>query len=279
MSAASEITRRAKSNLAFALNILPRERRDDMVVFYAFCRTMDDIADDPGILADERHKLLDDWENGITHGFPTPDEFQREVISLRDRRALPNDLLVAVIDGCRMDLEPRRFATWEDLSAYIWKVACAVGLVSARIFGCTQPASEPYAVALGHALQLTNILRDVAEDLANDGRIYLPLEDLQAAGCTEDDLRNRKGGPHFQALMNREADRAEAYFREASAILPRADRKALLPAIVMGEIYQHLLRRMRAEGFRVFDKRYRVSKPRKLAILLKHLIAGRRRVE
>ncbi len=279
MSAASEITRRAKSNLAFALNILPRERRESMVVFYAFCRTMDDIADDPGIPVDERHKLLDAWENGITHGFPAPDEFQREVISLRDRRSIPNELLVAVIHGCRMDLEPRRFATWEDLSAYIWKVACAVGLVSARIFGCTNPASEPYAVALGHALQLTNILRDVAEDLSNGGRIYLPLEDLEAAGCTEDDLQNHKGGPHFQALMNRLADRAEAYFHEASAILPAADRRALLPAIVMGEIYQHLLRRMRAGGFQVFDKRYRVSKPRKLAILLKHLIAGPRRVE
>ena len=273
MSVASEITRRAKSNLAIALKIMPPERRHDMVVFYAFCRTVDDIADDPGTSRDERRRLLDGWENGILHGFEAPDEFQREFISMRARRAIPNELLVAIIDGCRMDLEPRRFATREELAGYIWKVACAVGIVSARIFGCKDPESDRYAVALGNALQLTNILRDVGEDLANGGRIYLPLEDLETAGCTEADLTELKGGANFTKLMTRLADRADEYFREAAAILPAGDRKALLPAIVMGEIYQDLLRTMRADGFRVFEKRYRLTRLRKLAILSKHLIA------
>ena len=119
MSSASEITRKAKSNLAFALNILPRERREDMVVFYAFCRTMDDLADDPGVAPEERLRFLNAWEHGITRGFETPDEFQRELISLRDRRQIPNDFLVAIIDGCRMDLQPQRFETWDKLSEYI----------------------------------------------------------------------------------------------------------------------------------------------------------------
>ena len=273
MSSASEITRKAKSNLAFALNILPRERREDMVVFYAFCRTMDDLADDPGVAPEERLRSLNAWEHGITRGFETPDEFQRELISLRDRRQIPNDFLVAIIDGCRMDLQPQRFETWDKLSEYIWKVACAVGLVSIRIFGCTDPGSERYAVALGHALQLTNILRDIDEDLANGGRIYLPLADMARFQYTEQDLIDRVRDARFLALMAYEAERAEAFFHQAAEALPVADRRALVPARIMGEIYHLLLEKMRDDRFHVFGKRYRVSKARKLAILSKHLIA------
>ncbi len=272
MSIASEITRKAKSNLAFALTILPRERREDMVVFYAFCRTMDDLADDPGVATAERVSSLDAWGKGITAGFDAPDEFQREVIALRDRRQIPNELLVAIIDGCRMDLQPQRFETWHDLSGYIWKVACAVGLVSIRIFGCTDPGSERYAVALGHALQLTNILRDIGEDLTN-GRIYLPLEDLARFQYSERELVGGVRDERFLALMAFEAARAEGYFQQAEAALPTVDRGALVPARIMEEIYHLLLRNMRADQFRVFEKRYRISKARKLAILSKHLIA------
>lgn len=273
MSAASEITRKAKSNLAFALNILPRERREDMVVFYAFCRTMDDLADDPGLPVDERLRSLDAWEKGLAGGFPAPDEFQQEVSSLRDRREIPNELLVAIIEGCRMDLRPQRFETWDDLSGYIWKVACAVGLVSIRIFGCQHSGSERYAVALGHALQLTNILRDIEEDLANGQRIYLPLEDLARFHYSEQDLVARVRDDRFLALMDYEATRAESYFQEAATVLPEIDRTALVPARIMGEIYHLLLEKIRDDRFHVFEKRYRISKPRKLAILSKHLIA------
>ena len=273
MSVASEITRKAKSNLAFALTILPRARRQDMVVFYAFCRTMDDLADDPGVAVAERVRSLDAWENGLTAGFEAADEFQQEVISLRDRQQIPNELLVAIIDGCRMDLQPQRFQTWDDLSGYIWRVACAVGLVSIRLFGCTDPASERYAVALGHALQLTNILRDIAEDLSNGARIYLPLADLARFHYTEQDLSARVRDERFLALMDFQATRAEDFFREAEAALPAKDRAALVPAQIMREIYHLLLGKMRADRFKVFEKRYRISKARKLAILSKHLIA------
>ena len=273
MSTASEITRKAKSNLAFALRILPRERRKDMVVFYAFCRTMDDYADDPGLPVDQRSALLEGWKQGLTFGFAAPDDFQREVISLRDRHQIPTELFVAIIDGCGMDLQPQRFRTWAELSDYIWKVACAVGLISIRLFGCTDPASERYAVALGQALQLTNILRDVAEDLANGGRIYLPAEDLSRFGYTEQDLIGHVRDDRFLALMAFEADRAEAFYQEAAEVLPAGDRRALVSARVMGDVYHLLLRRMREDQFRVFDQRYRISKPRKLAILSKHLIA------
>ena len=272
MSAASEITRKAKSNLAFALNILPRERREDMVVFYAFCRTMDDLADDPGVPLEERGRSLNAWRQGMIDGFQAPDEFQREVISLRDRRQIPNDLLVAIIDGCRMDLRPQRFDTWEDLSRYTYKVACAVGLASLRVFGATDPASERYAVALGHALQLTNILRDVGEDLANGGRIYLPLADLSGFDYTERDLVGRVHDGRFMAMMANQAERADAFYREAVEFMPKSDARALIPAEIMRSIYQTLLDKMKKDGFKVFDRRYRLSKARKMAIFSKHLL-------
>lgn len=272
MSASSDITRRAKSNLAFALRVLPKDRRDDAVVFYAFCRTVDDLADSSALPVAERRTALTAWKDGLLHGFANPDAFQREVVSLREGREIPANLLTAIIDGCLMDLEPARFPAWEDLSGYIWKVACAVGLVSIRLFGCTQPAAEAYAVALGRALQLTNILRDVGEDLTN-GRLYLPLDALARHGLAETDLPSPASDPRFQALASEMADLAQGFFDEAAAVLPPADRPALRPARIMAEIYQTLLHNMRADGFRVFEKRYRMSHARKLAILSKHLIA------
>jgi len=273
VSTASEITRQAKSNLAFALKILPREQQQDMLVFYAFCRTIDDLADDPSRPLAHRAELLDAWKNGISAGFPAPDEFQSELIALRDRHQLPNELLVAIIEGCQMDLQPQRFTTWDDLSGYIGKVACAVGLISIRLFGCQDPASERYAIVLGHALQLTNILRDIGEDLSNGGRLYLPLEDLARFGLTEQDLATRVTDSRFLALMEFLATRAEGFFNEAENLLPARDLQALRPARIMGEIYHLLLAKMRDDHFQVFTKRYRISKPQKILILSKHLIA------
>lgn len=250
-----------------------------MTVFYAFCRTMDDIADEPGIPTGKRARRLGEWETGLREGFPEPDELQREIVQVRDRRGIPTDLLVEIIEGCRMDLEPRRYETWEDLEQYTRKVACAVGLVSIRLFGCRDSGAERYAIALGHALQLTNIIRDVGEDLENGGRIYLPLADLARFGLGPDDLIARRHDGRLTALLEYEAARAEKFFREADAALPAADCAALLPARVMAAIYRLLLDKMRAGGFRVLDKRHRVSKVRKLAVLARHLLTSPRRIE
>ncbi len=272
MSHASEITRRAKSNLAIALRLLPPDRREDMVVFYAFCRTIDDIADDASRPVAERAAELDAWEQGLTHGFENPRDFERELIGLRNRHELPNELLVAIIHGCKSDLEPgRRFRKWEnDLEAYTWNVACAVGLVSVRLFGCSDlVAAGRYATALGHALQLTNILRDVGEDLAQ-GRIYLPLDEMEACGYREADLLARTHDERFVRVAEMTATRAEAYFHQATEAMPAADARALAPARVMTAIYQELLRIIQANEFRVLDTRHKVPKTRQLAILAKH---------
>ncbi len=274
MSAASEITRKAESNLAFALKILPKERRDDMVVFYAFCRTVDDVADEPDVPVYLRAEGLKSWEDGIRHGFPMENELGHELLEMIERRGIPQQWLLDIIDGCRMDLEPQKFGSWEELSKYNWKVAGLVGLVSTRIFGCMHESSDRYAEMLGNALQLTNILRDIGEDLTNGGRIYLPENDMIRFQYSERDLIGRVYDGRFIAMMRYHAERAEYLFREAEALVHPLDRKALLPARAMAEIYRCLLEKMKQDGFRVFEKRYALSKTTKLLILVKFLIAG-----
>lgn len=275
MTDSAEITKQAKSNLAFALQILPKERRDGMVTFYAFCRVVDDLADDLDSPLEKREAALIAWQDGLENGFTDPDPLQREVVDLMANYQIPSHLLTAIIEGCRMDLRPQRFGTWDDLSQYTYKVACAVGLASLKVFGAADPASERYAVSLGHALQLTNILRDVGEDLANGCRIYLPLADLGRFQYTERDLVGRVHDGRFMAMMAYQAGRADAFYKEAVEIMPKSDAKALVPAEIMRSTYQALLEKMRRDGFKVFDQRYRLSKARKMAIFSKHFILRR----
>jgi 15-cis-phytoene synthase len=279
VSAASEITRKAESNLAIALKILPKQRRDDMVVFYAFCRTIDDLADAKGVSAAQRAMSLNVWEEGIRHGFGEDNELGRYLLEVINRRGVSQEYLLEIIDGCRMDLQPQKFGSWEILAKYNWKVAGAVGVVSSRIFGCVHESSDRYAETLGNALQLTNILRDVGEDLANGGRVYLPENDMIRFKYSERDLIGRVYDGRFIAMMRYQAERAEHLFREAEALIHPLDSHALLPARAMAEIYQCLLEKMKEDGFRVFERRYSVSKFRKLMILLRFLFTGMLRSE
>ena len=279
MSVASEITRKADSNLAIALRILPKRRRDDMVVFYAFCRTIDDIADQPSASLTERQVRLEEWQAGIENGFTEQNLLGVELMEMVGRRGVRSEWLLEIIDGCRMDLSPQRFGSWEELSKYNWKVAGVVGLVSVRIFGCVHEDSDRYAETLGNALQLTNILRDVGEDVANGGRIYIPENDIIRFQYSERDLVGRVYDGRFMAMMSYQSERAEYLFEEAEKLIHPLDYQALRPARMMAEVYRNLLRKMRKDQFKVFDRRYSVSKTRKLAILLKFLIAGVRRNE
>ncbi len=275
MESSEEITRKAKSNLAFALRILPKEKRRDVTIFYAYCRSIDDLADDEGIPEPDRRAALSNWKQGLLEGFSQPRGLQQEVAGLQQRHDLPVEHLIAIIEGCEMDLDKLRYSNWEELDDYIHKVSCAVGLTCIRLFGCTRPESKTYAEELGRALQLTNILRDVAEDLNERNRIYLPLEDLKQFGCDEDNLA-RLGQAHderFLKLMEYQAKRAENYFEEAELCLTAEDRRALRPARIMADIYRLLLQRMRQDGFKVFEKRYRIGKARKLLLCLKHLFS------
>src|SRR6266550_3844120 len=163
------------------------------------------------------------------------------------------------IAGVEMDLSISRYATFEELRVYCYRVASAVGLVSIAIFGYRNPRCKEYALELGLALQMTNIIRDVGKDL-RDGRIYLPQEDLARFHYSETELQDRQYGDRFVRLMEFEAARAREFFSRAAAALPAEDRRRMVPAEIMGSIYRGLLRRIELDKFRVFEKEYGLSK-------------------
>jgi phytoene synthase len=268
---AAEITRASKSNLALAFVALQKERREDISVFYAFCRIIDDIADDEGMSAEERATGLDCWKRALEG--PQPDDpLLAEVVRelMRKYRLTPEHFL-EIIAGCEMDLAGARYETWEDLRVYCYRVASAVGLVSIEIFGYTDPKCREYAIDLGLALQVTNIIRDVGVDWENGGRVYLPRAEMARFGFGEEDLAAKRETPALRALLEFEAARAEEHFARAVAVLPPADRRSMVAAEIMRNVYHRLLRKMRGDGFHVLRQRYRLSKPGKLACIAKVL--------
>lgn len=267
---AAEIVRRSGSNLAFALAVLPREKRRDMGVFYAFCRVVDDLADDLGIPIEERRAGLDRWR-AIVRGEleSTEPGIEAEFAEMALRHDLPPAELEAILDGVEMDLEPLRFETSEDLKQYCYRVASAVGLVSIEIFGYEDSACRDYAEQLGYALQWTNILRDVGED-AREGRLFLPRADLEMFGLAESDLlAGQPDRAKFGRLMKHETATARRFYEAAVAALPVGDRRNMRSAELMRRIYSGILDEMEADGYRVYETRYRLSKPRMICEFLR----------
>jgi len=258
-TSAAEITRASKSNLALAFVSLGAERRRDITIFYAFCRLIDDIADSTELAVGEKALQLVRWREAL-HG-PVADEspVAPEVRGLISKYAITPAMLEEIIDGVEMDLTISRYETFEALREYCYRVASAVGLVSIEIFGYRNPACKEYAIELGLALQITNILRDVAKDLAN-GRVYLPREDMARFGYSAEDLAARIHDERFVRLMQFEADRAHLHFQKAAALLPREDRRSMVSAQIMASIYGALLRQMERDRFRVFERNYRLNK-------------------
>jgi phytoene synthase len=264
---AAAITKASKSNLALAFVALAPERREDITTFYAFCRIVDDIADEPAVPPEEKRRRLEIWRESLAGPFAGEPGLAPAIRELIRKYMIQPTLFGEIIDGVEMDLEPRRYQTFEELSAYCYRVASAVGLVSIEIFGYRNATCKQYAIDLGMALQLTNIIRDVREDWDNGGRIYLPMEDLAHFQYSADDLAGKVNDDRFLRLMNFEADRATTYYKKAAAELPAEDRRSMTPARIMAEVYGRILRKMRAEGFLIFDKRYRLSRFRKAAIV------------
>jgi phytoene synthase len=267
---------RRRSNLVLGLLLLPRERRRDALLFSDFCRTVDDIADSPGRTPNEKRDLLEAWLLALKPGHEEalPGEF-RQMIT---RRHLDLHLLSEIVRGMLMDVgetEHISYATFEELRTYCHRVASVVGLLSARIFGASGPVVESYAEQLGIALQLTNILRDVAEDAAL-GRIYIPREDLERFGVSERDVLESNSSPAMTHLLNHQAERADSYFAKAESAWSEMtvnQRRLMRPARLMSGIYRDLLLQMHRDRYDVFAKWYRVPVFRKFLILLRVMTA------
>lgn len=264
------LTKKSASNLALAFVILPREKRDAMAALYAFCRAVDDVADEDSVTVEERRQELASWREDIRRAcenerpqFVLNQEFQPIIQKFK----LPFVRFDELIKGCEMDLEKLRYETFDELELYCYHVASVVGLLSIEIFGYTNAASHDYAVYLGKALQLTNILRDVKND-AGRGRIYLPQTELKKFNVSEADILGSRYSQAYRALAASVAERAKAFYRLAQNTLPAEDRKAMVAAELMGSVYWNLLEKLERENFDVFGpKPPKLGKSRKLALI------------
>ncbi|RYE90847.1 MAG: squalene synthase HpnD, partial [Oxalobacteraceae bacterium] len=252
------------SSFYYSFLFLPPERRRAITALYAFCREVDDTVDETSDEAVARTKL-GWWRKEVaamlagapTH--PVTKALQPHLSAYN----IDGKHLVAIIDGMEMDLNQTRYLDYPALKRYCWHVAGVVGILSASIFGVTDPKTLAYAEKLGLAFQLTNIIRDVGED-AMRGRIYLPVNELQQFDVKAHEILQRKHSAHFEALMRFQAQRAHALYDEALASLPAADRRAQKPGLMMASIYRTLLREIEAEDFKVLNQRISLTPVRKL---------------
>jgi 15-cis-phytoene synthase len=270
----AQITRRSRSSFYYAFILLPPERRRALHAVYAFCRFLDDIADDEAIR--EPALLLRRWREELDRvyaGVPTR-ALSRALADSARRFTIPRDLFVEIIAGVEMDLSRKRYQTFEELRPYCYRVASALGLICIEIFGYRNPSAKVYAENLGLALQLTNIIRDVGEDAAR-GRIYLPLEDLARFNVSEDEILGGVYSSNFVSLMDFEAKRAQELYAKAQSALAPEDRATLLTAEAMRLIYAALLERIMKSNYRVLDRRHSLSAPHKLYLVGRAWAVGR----
>ena len=255
----------------YSFLVLPPRKRSAIVAVWDFCRAVDDAVDEApdGTSADTRLSL---WRAELAAcyngGSPPTTPQGRALQPYVGEFKLPRRPFEDLIDGVEMDLAQVRYQTFADLAGYCRRVASAVGLVCVEIFGYHDSAARSYAVDLGMALQLTNIIRDVAADL-RQGRVYLPAEDLARFHVTEADLRAGQLTPAVSGLLRFECERARFYYAKAAATLPAIDRRSLLAAQIMGAIYLEILRRIERSGYDVFSRRVRVPRPYRALIAVR----------
>ena len=262
------------SSFYYSFLFLPAERRRAITALYAFCREVDDTVDECTDVSIARNKLAW-WRKEIkamldgapTHPVTKALEPHLQTYSLDGKH------LLAIIDGMEMDLDQTRYLDYAGLKRYCWHVAGVVGILSASIFGVTRPETLQYAEKLGLAFQLTNIIRDVGED-ARKGRIYLPVNKLQQFNVTAADILNARHSENFEKLMRFQTDRAKAVYAEAFALLPREDRRAQRPGLIMAAIYRTLLDEIERDSFHVLTQKISLTPIRKLWLAWKTYVRG-----
>jgi len=256
----------------YSFLVLPAEQRHAIVAVWDFCRAVDDAADEAQ--GEQAERAVARWREELARCYDGREPATPQGRGLRpliERFHLPRPAFDALIEGVEMDLHPRRYETFAELYEYCIRVASAVGLLCVEIFGCTSPGSRQYAIELGVALQLTNILRDVPGDFAR-GRVYIPREEFSRFGCSEADLAvevARTGGVQSDAirrLLEFQATRARDYYTRADAALPAVDARRLVAARIMGAIYRRILTRIERARYDVFTRVIRVPRPQRALI-------------
>ncbi|HLR82890.1 MAG TPA: presqualene diphosphate synthase HpnD [Paenalcaligenes sp.] len=266
---------RSGSSFYYAFLFLPPERRRAITALYAFCREVDDVVDETSEPSVARMKLVW-WReqlDALFQGEPPIHPVLKALAPHIENYDLRYEELLAVIDGMEMDLDQSRYERWTDLEKYCWHVASVVGILSAKIFGQTQKQTTDYAVQLGLAFQMTNIIRDVGDD-ARRGRIYLPLEDLDRFEVRPQEILNAQYSERFVALMRHQSERAHEFYRLAAQTLPAVDRRAQRPGLLMAAIYHTLLQEIDRDHWDVLDKRISLTPIRKFWLAWKNWVTN-----
>lgn len=265
---APDLSQNKLSNFYFSFLLLPQPKREAIETIYAFCRYTDDIVDEE---ADpkEKHRRLRQWTGELQNALYGRSRFTilNKLETIIRRFDIPVDHFHDLLKGMEMDLSKNRYRTFAELENYCYRAASTVGLICAEVFGYTHESTKEYAINLGKALQMTNILRDIKTD-ARKGRIYLPQEDLRRFGYTEEELLQGVYNDNFVALMKFECDRARSFFRAAKSALAEDDKPLFYAARTMGNIYYLLLRRIENAHYDVFSKRIRLASPIKLLVAM-----------
>jgi phytoene synthase len=278
-----ELAKTIQSNFFYSFLFLPKEKREAIIDIYGFCRAVDDIVDDVadnpanGRASHIARAELERWRvelDNLYNGNSTTTA-SRKLQHVLERFPMPKMYFDEMVNGCEMDLYHRRYETFDDLYQYCYRVAAITGLMCIEIFTYRSPLTKDYAINLGIALQLTNILRDLKED-ADRGRVYLPQEDLRRFGYSDDDLRNQVVNDNFIELMKFECGRARDYYRRAAEILPEEDRPTLAAALTMGKIYHRLLEQIEQVNYDVFNHRIRLHRPERFYIALSEWAKAKR---
>jgi phytoene synthase len=267
----------ARTSFAYSFPFLPRARRKALGAVYDFCRATDDIVDGEGSPAEKTARLRR-WDDELDLAFAagSAEPVLNGAAAVSKEYGIPGGLFHDLVKGVGMDITTSRYHSFGDLREYCRLVASAVGLMCLDIFGRRNPRTESYAGSLGVALQLTNIIRDVGVD-ARMGRIYLPLEDLRAFGCAEEEILAGRDSERFRRLMAFQAGRAEEFYAAAGGALDAADLPAMKPALVMEKIYHRTLARIRAAGYDVLRGPVRLSRAEQLAVAIRYGVLGARR--
>ncbi|MFO7445084.1 MAG: presqualene diphosphate synthase HpnD [Ignavibacteriaceae bacterium] len=264
---AKDIAKKSKSSFYYAFNLLPAEKRDAMNTVYAFCRETDDIVDEGNEPDDLKYEKLHKWRVEFEKAFYGHSDFTllNKLGKTISKFNIPLEPFFELIKGMEMDLQKKRYLTFEDLRLYCYRVASTVGLMCIEIFGYKHKSAKDFAINLGIALQLTNILRDVKKDSLR-GRIYLPQEELYQFDYSEDDLFKHQYNEEFINLMKYETKRAKKYFEEATLNLHLDDKSSMFAARAMQHIYYRLLEKIIEANYNVYDEKIKVSKFEKVGI-------------
>lgn len=268
IDSAKEISKQSKSSFYYAFNMLPKEQRDAMNIFYSFCRKTDDIVDND--LSNEiKLENLTKWKQEFDKSLigRTESELLSNLARVIKKYNIPLEPFYDLIKGMEMDLNFNRYETFESLKEYCYRVASTVGLVSIEIFGYKNQKTKDFAINLGIALQLTNIIRDVKKDFESN-RIYIPKDEMNMFNYTESDLNRYLYNKNFIDLMKFQVQRAEEFFNLASSSLPLQDRKSMFPAIAMQCVYHKLLNKIVRNKYDVLNKNIRVNNFEKLYLVL-----------